>query len=643
MYFATNVYGWTLLAERDGHDWDLDRAMAEAKIAGVRGWEHAFRSASEVQAVADAAARQSLEMHTAYVFGAFHEPELAKAAIENALEIADALRAVGVRNLIINPDPLPQGALKTDAQLYTQSIALQELGAALSASGSRLLYHTHDPEMKGGAREFHNMMVNSDPASVGLCLDVHWVYRGAGNSQTAVHDIITLYADRISLLHLRQSVNGVWSETISSGDIDYPVLIKHLEKNHVKSLMTIELAMEAGTPAELSGVKAHQLAIQYLEPLLSPVALEPTSNLEAPWRIYLFGAGAIARLHAAAAKKLDRYQLFAADPSNEARESFSKAFPHAKVFEDAEVMLASSPAQGRDIVVVAVPPWLHHSAALASIRSKRHVLCEKPVALSQAELDDLLAAARNTGRHFGDCSVRFLCNDALGRAREIVSSGGIGSPYHARLVNRNPRIRPGIEFQPESKWFLDKTQAGGGISFDWGVYDLSMLFDVLRPVAVHVHHAYTTAPPTGADPPDCNITVESHVGAAMSLELENGATVALDFERASGFHGESQSILNVDGSTGGLSWEWCPPFENDSVQLMHYVDVAGKVEKRLEQFPAFGWDEVHGRPLLAFVDLVAGRDSVILPARRLAFNYAVLLAIYQCAADGKPVDVHLKS
>ncbi|KAM6478042.1 hypothetical protein HDV62DRAFT_371857 [Trichoderma sp. SZMC 28011] len=643
MYFATNVYGWTLLAKRDGHDWDLERAMAEAKLAGVRGWEHAFRSVSEVQEVADAAARQGLEMHSAYVFGAFHEPELAKAATTNALEIADALRAVGVRNLIINPDPLPQGTLKTDAQLQTQSVAVQALGAALSAAGSRLLYHTHAPEMKGGAREFHNIMVNSDAASVGLCLDVHWVYRGAENSQTAVHDIISLYAERIGLLHLRQSVNGVWSETISSGDVDYLALAKHLEKHHVSSLMTIELAMEAGTPTELSGIEAHQQAIQYLEPLLSTVAVEPTNDSEAPWRIYLSGAGAIARLHAATAKKLGRYQLLAADTSKEARESFSKAFPHATVFEDAEAMLASSPAQDHDIVVIAVPPWLHHSAALTAIRSKRHVLCEKPVALSQAELDDLLAAVHETGRHFGDCSVRFLCNDALGRAREIISSGGIGSPYHARLVNRKPRIRPGIEFQPASRWFLDKTQAGGGISFDWGVYDLSMLFDVLRPVAVHVHHAYIAAPATGADPPDQPITVESHVGATMSLKLDNGATVTLDFERASGFHGESQSILNVDGSMGGLSWEWCPPFEDDSVQLTHYVDIAGKVDKRLEKFPPFGWDKVHGRPLLAFVDLVAGRDSVILPEKRLVFNYAVLLAIYKCAAEGKPVDVQLNN
>lgn len=640
MYFGTNIYGWTLLAKRDSHDWDLEHAMAEAKQAGVRGWEHSFRQVSEVKATADAAKRQGLEMHTAYVFGAFHEPELAKPAIENAVAISEALRAVGVHSIIVNPDPLPQGAPKTDAQLLTQSTAMNELGETLTAAGTRLLYHSHDPEMKAGAREFHTMLINTDPKWVGLCLDIHWVWRGAGKSQTAVHDIISLYGDRIELIHLHQSVDNVWTESIGAGDVDYPALAAHLEKKKVKSLFVIELGLEKGTSGVLSGSQAHKEAIQYLEPLLAPIAVEPKPN--APFRIYLFGAGAIARQHAAAAKKIAKYELYAADPSKEARDGFFAAFPHAKMFDDAEAMLASSSPQDRDIVIVAVPPSLHHAAALVAIKSDRHVLCEKPVALSKEQLQDLLSAAAKTGRHFGDCSVRFLCNDALARAREIVSSGGIGVPYHARLVNRKPRIRPGIEFQSASKWFLDKEKAGGGIGYDWGVYDLSMLFDVLSPVAVRIHHAYTAIPTTAADPADVPITVESHFGCTMTLELESGASVTLDYERASGFHGEAQALLNVDGLAGGLTWDWCPPFhQDDQVKLTHYVDVKGKVSKSVERFPVFDWDDVHGRPLLAFADLVAGRDSVILGEKRLKFNFEVILGIYQSAELGKPVEVRL--
>ncbi|OCJ14423.1 hypothetical protein A6U87_26065 [Rhizobium sp. AC44/96] len=273
MFFATNVYGWTLLARRDGRDWDLGQAMADAKKAGLTGWEHSFRIAEDVQHVADTARQQGLEMRSAYVHGAFHEPDLAEGATANALKIAAALRDVGVRELIFNPDPLPGGTLKTDTQIVTQTRAINALGEALAKDGSRLLYHTHDPEMKAAAREFHHMMVNTDPAAVSFCLDAHWVYRGANNSQLALHDVVSLYAKRIGLIHLRQSVNGIWSEAIGTGDIDYPSFAAHLARHDVKALMVLELAMEDGTPADMSGVEANAASIRYLEPLLKPVAI----------------------------------------------------------------------------------------------------------------------------------------------------------------------------------------------------------------------------------------------------------------------------------------------------------------------------------------------------------------------------------
>ncbi|KAJ0344699.1 hypothetical protein COL154_012321 [Colletotrichum chrysophilum] len=650
MYFATQSWGWPLVAERDGRKFDLESAMIQAKQAGLRGWEHYFATPDDVSTVVELAQKVGLELHSAYIPGAFHEPELAEAATKNFLQVAAALRDVGVRTLICNPDPLDwdkPDSLKTEAQLHTQLAAINKLGAALAAAGSRLLYHSHDPEMQGGAREFHHILVNTDPAYMGLCLDAHWIYRGSSNSQRALHDIISLYANRIEMIHLRQSKDHIWTESIGPGDIDYPALAEHLKRHNVKALMTLELGAEKGTPHELTPVQAHTQPIQYLEPILLPFAVEPdvtTGDRSLPWRINLIGAGAIARLHANAVKNmkdLGPYQLLAADPSQKARNGFKEAFPKAIMFESGDEMLASSPAQDRDIVIVAVPPIWHHSTALAAIQSNRHVLCEKPVTMTTAELDDLLAAIQKTGRHFGDCSVRFLCNDALDRAREIVASGAIGSPYHVRLVNRIPRIRSGIEFQPDSKWFLDKEIAGGGIGFDWGPYDLGVLFDVLRPVAATIHHAFMACPKTGADPTDQPITVETHIGATLTLKLESGAAVTLDYERASCVHGEHEATLNVDGTAGGLSWEWCPSFQNNAVKLTQYVDVDGIVDKQVEHFRTFSYDDVHGRPLVAFVDLVAGRRSVILPENRLKFNYSILVAMYKSAAEGKPTEVHL--
>ncbi|KAH8805222.1 hypothetical protein F5884DRAFT_679177 [Xylogone sp. PMI_703] len=369
-------------------------------------------------------------------------------------------------------------------------------------------------------------------------------------------------------------------------------------------------------------------------------------NLTHPWRIYLYGVGATACRHAATAGTLENVQLFAADPSPNARDAFIDKFPLATVYDDAETMLTGSAAQDRDIVIIAVPPWLHHSATLHAFRSKRHVLCEKPVATSEAELAEMLAASRSSGRLFGECSIRFLENKALDHARQLIAARNIGTPYHARLVNRQPRARPGIEYQPQSRWFLDKQKAGGGTIFDWGVYDLAMIFDALRPVAVTVHYAWMATPPTGADPSEHPVSVETHAGAAMELKLESGDIVSFDYERACGFHGEPQTILNVDGSAGGLTWQWVPTADSDeaagSFQLIHFTDVEGAVNTREENFPAFGWDGSNARPLLSFIDLIEGHDSIILPPSKIEFNFAILAAIYKSASEHVAVRVELK-
>ncbi|RTE82470.1 hypothetical protein BHE90_002983 [Fusarium euwallaceae] len=376
-----------------------------------------------------------------------------------------------------------------------------------------------------------------------------------------------------------------------------------------------------------------------------------SNGTTSPWRIYLYGAGSIAWRHGVAAQSLGPgVQLFAADPSNAAREALLARFPKAIVFEDAEAMLASSEGQPRDIVVIAVPPWLHHAATLLAFQSKRHVLCEKPLATSETEMTEMLAASDSCGRIFGECSFRYLGNEALDRARQLINTGGIGSVYHARFVNRQPRARAGIEYQPSSRWFLQKEKSGGGTIFDWGVYDLTMFFDVLRPVAAIVNYAWLATSKTGADPPETPITVETHAGASLTLTLEDGSIIPFEWERASGFHGDPQVALNVDGTTGGLTWEWVPTFDyKDEVdemaegfKLVHYMDVDGKVDAREEMFPAFGWEDANHRPLLSFVDLIEGRESVALSRSRLEFNFSVVSAIYRSASEGKPIQVQLK-
>lgn len=274
MTLTSNVYGWTQLAEREKIAWTPAWGMAQAKKAGLDGWEHSFGSEDEVAPVLEAAGEHGLEMRSAYIGGKLHEPETADAHIERVVAIAARLLPAGVKMILINPDPIRWGGpeIKSDDQLLFQAEKLQKLGERLAAEGSTLLYHSHDPEMRAGAREFHHMLLATDPEIVRLCLDVHWVYRGAGNSQVALFDIIKLYATRIDELHLRQSRDHVWSETVGEGDIDFAALAQRLADNGVKAHLVLEHAYEEGTEITLDPVEAHRRSREFLEPLFAPIA-----------------------------------------------------------------------------------------------------------------------------------------------------------------------------------------------------------------------------------------------------------------------------------------------------------------------------------------------------------------------------------
>jgi inosose dehydratase len=263
MFIATNVYGWSQIATREGRDYDRLQAMESARAAGFTGWEDAYGDVEKAKAVAEDARESGLEMRSAYVFGAFHTPDLAASATKTALSICDALMPHGVTHFIFNPDPLPNGALKDDAALRVQSASLEALGRTLKDRGARLLYHTHDPEMRASAREFHHMLCATDPDAVSLCLDTHWIWRGAGNSMVALEDIVRLYAPRVAELHLRQSHGGVWAETLGEGDIDHDSVRRLLEADGRKRLIVIEHAYEGGTPNERDVVEAHAESVAF--------------------------------------------------------------------------------------------------------------------------------------------------------------------------------------------------------------------------------------------------------------------------------------------------------------------------------------------------------------------------------------------
>jgi predicted dehydrogenase len=353
-------------------------------------------------------------------------------------------------------------------------------------------------------------------------------------------------------------------------------------------------------------------------------------------RIYLVGTGFIGTYHAEAVDSLpEDARLSAADPNPAARESFAEEFPDADLYEDAERML-EEPARDSDILVVATPPFARRDLAVAGLESGRHVLCEKPFAMNRDEAADILDAARRNDRLVGTATARHVAYPHTEAVRELLRKGEIGRPYHVTFVDRARRARTGIEYQPESRWPLDSSRAGGGILMNWGAYDFATLNYVLDPDRVDVDQAWTETPEADHDlPDDVTYDVEQHAGASMRYYTDD-AEVAVRYERADCTHGEQTWRFEIEGTEGAVRWNWKDCRGTVSLTLQ-YDD--GNEPREEERTFEVGEPDPQARPLVFFDRRVRGEDALIPVNERAAFNFACIQSVYEVAETSEPTSV----
>jgi inosose dehydratase len=276
LHLACNQYPWTVFYTRDKRDFnqELDKGLGEVTVSGFDGYEPGANNPQELDRLGPLLKKHGLEMRSLYVNSVLHESDNAQTSIESVLEIARRAKELGTKIIVTNPSPIRWGGPenKDDAQLRVQVAAIEKLGRELKAMGLTLAYHNHDIELRNAAREFHHMMAGTDPAYVTLCLDAHWIYRGAGNSAVALFDVLKLYGPRITELHLRQSKDNIWTETFNDGDIDYPALAKYLLDIGVRPHLVMEQAVETGSPKTMSTIEAFQKSSQYARRIFAAFA-----------------------------------------------------------------------------------------------------------------------------------------------------------------------------------------------------------------------------------------------------------------------------------------------------------------------------------------------------------------------------------
>lgn len=241
---TAQVYVWTQWLQREKRTLasGLPQIFAGFREAGYHQVE--LTSGLFAPELAESTAAQlkqhDLRLPIVYHGGPIHEAGSARKTIADVLHLAEVVKPLGAGALVFNTAPKARRESKTDAELRQQREAIAEMAQSLKRRGLRLLLHQHAPEMSENAREWRDLL---RVKALGICLDVHWILRGG-------QDVMALTREagpRIGDIHLRNSRNGVWTEELGDGDIDYRAVAAYLREIGYRGYLTVELAWETDT------------------------------------------------------------------------------------------------------------------------------------------------------------------------------------------------------------------------------------------------------------------------------------------------------------------------------------------------------------------------------------------------------------
>jgi len=122
-----------------------------------------------------------------------------------------------------------------------------------------------------------------------------------------------------------------------------------------------------------------------------------------------------------------------------------------------------------EAVYVGTPVFLHAPQTIQSLQAGKHVLCEKPMAMNEAEARSMLQAAEKSGKTFGVAYYR-RNYPKVQRAKQLIEAGAIGMPLLAELT-----CHAWFDGQGSRSWLVDPAKAGGGPLFDIASHRIDVL------------------------------------------------------------------------------------------------------------------------------------------------------------------------
>lgn len=343
-------------------------------------------------------------------------------------------------------------------------------------------------------------------------------------------------------------------------------------------------------------------------------------------KVAILGAGFITDIHMESYHRfIPEAEVVAVYARNaEKAKAFAEKHHIPKWFTDIDKIISES---GCEIVDICLPNFLHADATIKAANAGKHVIIEKPLAVTLEEADAMIAACKKAG-------VKLMYAEELcfapkyERARQLVKEGAIGEIYMLKQSEKHSG--------PHSDWFYDVNLAGGGVLMDMGCHAMEWfrwMLNNAKPVSVYasmstVLHKERTK---GED------------NSVVIIEFENGVTAVAENSWAK--HGGMDDRSEVHG-TGGVIY--ADLFMGNSAISYSKHGYGYAMEKA---DTTVGWsftvfEEVfnQGYPheLKHFVDCVRNNKQPLVTGDDGRVVLEIIYAAYASAGTGKKIELPFK-
>ncbi|MHA1701908.1 MAG: Gfo/Idh/MocA family protein [Promethearchaeota archaeon] len=221
-------------------------------------------------------------------------------------------------------------------------------------------------------------------------------------------------------------------------------------------------------------------------------------------RVGLIGAGSFGYYHLSGYKKNANCDLIAVASRSE--QSAKKA---AEKFEIPNVYWGDSwkqmlEEQSLDIVSICSPNYLHAPMTIMALKNNCNIICEKPIAINNHELENIENTLKKTGLiYFTSFQKRYIA--VIPYIKKIIENKVLGDISLVRYFFGHHGPYTSWRASSEQKWFFDTKMAGGGVLLDLGVHCIDLLRYLIGEFTEIGGYNYNTTCKKIEDEDTCNV------------------------------------------------------------------------------------------------------------------------------------------